>query len=288
MPEPTDSPKTFEWILTATTRYFAAHGVDAPRATAEHLVARLLRCKRSELVPWLQKTVPDSWLEARRRGMQRIASGEPLQYVIGQWDFRDFTLKTDARALIPRPETAELVRWVADDARRDGAVSLLDVGTGSGCIALSLASLLPGVGVEGWDVSEGALRVARDNGRRLGLAVRFLRQDILAPVLPDVRFDVVVSNPPYVTEAERAGMERNVLCWEPASALFVPDDDPLRFYRAIARFATRALPPGGKLYFEINQAYGSATVRLLEDMGYARVELRRDLSGNDRMIKAIL
>lgn len=219
---------------------------------------------------------------------ERLQSEEPVQYILGEADFCGLTLRVTPDTLIPRPETAELVRWVADDARRDGVASLLDVGTGSGCIALSLASLLPGIGVEGWDVSEGALRVARDNGRRLGLAVRFLRQDILAPVLPDVRFDVVVSNPPYVTEAERAGMERNVLCWEPASALFVPDDDPLRFYRAIARFATRALPSGGKLYFEINRAYGSATVRLLEDMGYARVELRRDLSGNDRMIKAIL
>ena len=172
MPEPTDSPKTFEWILTATTRYFAAHGVDAPRATAEHLVARLLRCKRSELVPWLQKTVPASWLEAMRRGMQRIASGEPLQYVIGQWDFRDFTLKTDARALIPRPETEQLVELALQSRRLRATPQprLIDWGTGSGCIAIALARALSAARVIAIDVSPDALALAKENAAALGVA----------------------------------------------------------------------------------------------------------------------
>lgn len=219
---------------------------------------------------------------------ERLQKGEPVQYILGEADFCGRTFRLTRDTLIPRPETAELVRWILDDTcSRSGTFSVLDVGTGSGCIALSLAAELPGAAVEGWDISEGALLTARDNSRLLGIPVTFRRQDVLAPDVPDVRFDLIVSNPPYVTESERSGMERNVLEWEPAGALFVPDDDPLRFYRAISRFARRALVSGGTLYFEINRAYGAAVVRLLEGMGFTGVELRKDLSGNDRMIKAI-
>ncbi len=218
---------------------------------------------------------------------ERLQKGEPVQYILGETDFCGRTFRLTRDTLIPRPETAELVRWILDDASRSGARSVLDIGTGSGCIALSLAAELPDVSVEGWDISEGALQAAQANSRLLAVPATFRRQDVLAPDLPDVHFDLIVSNPPYVTESERAGMERNVLEWEPAAALFVPDDDPLRFYRAIACFARRALTSGGALYFEINRAYGAEVVRLLEDMGFTDVELRKDLSGNDRMIKAI-
>lgn len=219
---------------------------------------------------------------------ERLQKGEPVQYILGETGFCGRTFRLTPDTLIPRPETAELVHWILDDASlRGGISSVLDIGTGSGCIAISLAAEFPLATVEGWDISEGALQTARDNSRLLGIPVTFRKQDVLSTDLPDVCFDIIVSNPPYVTESEKAGMERNVLEWEPHTALFVPDDDPLRFYHAIARFARQALSPGGTLYFEINRAYGAAVVRLLEGMGYVEVELRKDLSGNDRMIKAI-
>lgn len=219
---------------------------------------------------------------------ERLRREEPVQYILGEADFHGHTFQVTCDTLIPRPETAELVDWIIDDARTARPQSLLDIGTGSGCIALSLAAALPGTAVEGWDISEGALQTARANSLRLHIPATFRRQDILASELPPTRFDIIVSNPPYITEHERADMARNVLEWEPGTALFVPDDDPLRFYRAIARHALRVLSPGGALYFEINRAYGRETTGLLDALGFRHAELRKDLSGNDRMIKAIL
>lgn len=218
----------------------------------------------------------------------RLRDEEPVQYVLGEADFCGHTFRVTRDTLIPRPETAELVGWIVDDARTARPKSLLDIGTGSGCIALSLAAALPGTSVEGWDISEGALQTARDNSRILGIPATFRRQDILSRTLPDTSCDVIASNPPYITESERSGMARNVLDWEPGTALFVPDDDPLRFYRAIAHFGLRALTTGGSLYFEINRAYGRETAALLDSLGFRHIELRKDLSGNDRMIKASL
>ena len=163
---------------------------------------------------------------------------------------------------------------------------LLDIGTGSGCISISLANLLPRSDVESWDISEGALEVARRNCERNGVKVLLRQKDVLTAVPGDARYDVIVSNPPYITEKEKMEMDANVLDWEPSTALFVPDDDPLLFYRKIAQLGCGMLEEGGSIYFEINRAYGKETFRMLESLGYVQLELKKDSWGNDRMIKA--
>ena len=219
------------------------------------------------------------------KALARLAAGEPLQYVIGSTPFCGLTFKVDGRVLIPRPETAELVDWVAQDAAQSGA--LLDVGTGSGCIAISLAHRLPGWMVQGWDISDGALEVARENNRLNGTEVEFRKMDILNAE-PEGRFNVIVSNPPYVMESEKGQMEDTVLDYEPHLALFVSDSDPLVFYRAIAAFGHRTLNPSGRLYFEINPLLVEEMKTMLMSAGYRDVEVRNDIFGKPRMIKAIL
>ena len=217
--------------------------------------------------------------------LKRLAGGEPLQYVIGSTPFCGLTFKVDGRVLIPRPETAELVEWVAQDAAPSG--SLLDMGTGSGCIAISLAHRLKSWKVQGWDISDGALEVARENSRRNGTEVEFSKVDILNATARS-KFDVIVSNPPYVMESEKSQMEDTVLEFEPHIALFVSDSDPLLFYRAIAEFGHRALNPGGRLYFEINPLKVKEMKDMLVSAGYHDVEVRNDIFGKPRMIKTIL
>lgn len=225
----------------------------------------------------------DRKLEA---ALRRLAQGEPLQYIIGSTPFCGLTFKVDSRVLIPRSETAELVEWVTTDAGESGC--LLDIGTGSGCIAVTLAHNLPHWKVQGWDISEGALEVARENSLLNGTDVEFRKADILNMREIDCHFDVIVSNPPYVLESEKEQMETRVLEYEPHSALFVPDSDPLRFYRAIAEFGNRVMNKGGRLYFEINPLEAEALKEMLSDAGYHDIELREDIFGKQRMIKAIL
>lgn len=219
----------------------------------------------------------------------RLKQHEPIQYVLGEAWFDGQCFEVNRHTLIPRPETAELVAWVASDwLSAPQPPHILDIGTGSGCIAITLATRLPDARVEAWDLSAEALEVARRNNERLHTRVRFACQDILQASATEPAYDLIVSNPPYITEAERADMEANVLDWEPPSALFVSNEDPLVFYRAIARFGRKALRNNGKLYVEINRAYGQAIVRLLTQLGYRDITLRKDYKGNDRMIKATL
>lgn len=215
----------------------------------------------------------------------RLSKFEPIQYIQGHAHFMGRTFDVEPGVLIPRPETEELVELIIGE--NTTTTRILDIGTGSGCIAVSLAKALPDATVEGWDVSEQALRVARHNSRRMQANVLFKQRDVLTHTpTPDERYDLMISNPPYVTEAEKTSMERNVLDWEPPLALFVPDDDPLLFYRRIATLGQTMLQPGGKLYFEINRAFGRAIVELLKEKGYSRIRLLKDLSGNDRFITA--
>ena len=220
--------------------------------------------------------------------LARLKKYEPLQYILGEARFCGHTFRVTPDVLIPRPETEELVEWIV--ASHPGPKSrILDIGTGSGCIPIVLAACLPEATVSAWDISEAALQVARANAAANGVTVTFTQADVLADGLPPVgKVDILVSNPPYVTERERAEMLPNVLDWEPGLALFVPDEDPLRFYRRIARIGRELLAAGGALYVEINRAYGADIVRLLEKLGYTSVELRKDFADNDRMIKAIL
>lgn len=208
-----------------------------------------------------------------------------MQYIEGRTLFLGREFWVAPGVLIPRPETEELVELMLKEIPADARI--LDVGTGSGCIAISLAKELPDALVTAWDVSPEALSVARANARKLQADVRFVECDVLACQVDEVGlYDVIVSNPPYVTEAEKADMEPNVLQWEPSLALFVPDDDPLRFYRRIAVLGRDMLTDGGRLYFEINRAYGREMVEMLRTMGYVRVRVEKDLSQNDRFVIA--
>lgn len=219
---------------------------------------------------------------------ERIARGEPVQYVLGEADFCGLRLSVEPGVLIPRCETEELVEWAAESFEPAGAGRVLDIGTGSGCIAIALARRLPGVQVEAWDVSEKALQIARHNALTNEAAVAFRQVDVLKEDGSDgPLFDMIVSNPPYICEEEAKEMEANVLEHEPGLALFVPDSDPLLFYRRIAQLGQQILRNNGLLFFEINRRFGQETVLMLQDMGYREVELRKDLYGNDRMVKAI-
>lgn len=216
----------------------------------------------------------------------RLAAGEPVQYVLGTCSFCGLRLRVTPDVLIPRPETEEIVDHVLR-AEVGRTLRVLDAGTGSGCIAVALARGLAGASVEAWDLSEGALAVARANAEACGARVRFCRRDLLAPPPAGCSFDVVVSNPPYVCLRERAAMDGRVLRYEPAGALFVPDDDPLLFYRALSALGRAVLPPGGRMYLETNRAYGRDVCDLLLADGYADARVSRDSYGNDRLVTAV-
>lgn len=233
----------------------------------------------------------DKEISGKRRDVldemiRRLKKNEPIQYIIGIETFGGLTFEVDKNVLIPRPETRELVEWIVGDYKSGDSCRILDVGTGSGCIAVSLAKMLGRAEVEAWDVSEGALQVAQRNAGRNQVDVLFRKVDVLGDVPEGVPYDVIVSNPPYIAEKEKLRMEHNVLDWEPSVALFVPDEDPLLFYRRIAQLGCSMLKSGGSLYYEINQAYGQETMEMLASMGYQSVELRKDAWGNDRMVKA--
>lgn len=215
----------------------------------------------------------------------RLQKYEPIQYIIGEEEFFGLPFEVNQHVLIPRPETGELVNWIIQE-NKDRQTRILDIGTGSGCIAISLAKHMEKAEVNAWDVSEDALQVAARNCLRNGVEVKLEQKDVLRFEPSGEQFDVIVSNPPYITEKEKAEMETNVLDWEPDVALFVPDDSPLLFYRKIAELGMEMLAPNGKLYFEINRAYGKQTVDMLAEQGYREIELRKDISQNDRMVKA--
>ena len=217
--------------------------------------------------------------------LARLLNFEPIQYIQGTARFLERSYHVAPGVLIPRPETEELVevmlREIPSDAR------ILDIGTGSGCIAISLSKAFPNAKVTAWDVSEDALCIARRNNDDLQASVCFVKQDVLAWRGDGGQcYDVIVSNPPYITESEKQEMERNVLDWEPFSALFVPNNDPLLFYRRIGELGRMMLVDGGRLYFEINRAYGEATAMMLCGQGYTGIRILKDIPGNDRFVIA--
>ncbi len=217
--------------------------------------------------------------------IERLKKHEPIQYILGYSDFCGLRFKVTPATLIPRPETSELVEWITSEAT--GHESILDIGTGSGCIAVSLANKLPQSKVTAWDISTDALAVAAENSKTNGCAVTFEQVDILAYQPTGELFDIIVSNPPYIKENEKEAMHSNVLDWEPHTALFVSDRDPLLFYRTIANKSLALLKPNGRLYFEINRAHGKETMEMLAALGYTSIELRKDFADNDRMIRAV-
>ena len=219
-------------------------------------------------------------------GLARLRREEPIQYILGEAYFMDLKFKVTSDVLIPRPETEELVRWLLEDSLIDNNhdIRILDMGTGSGCIAITLAKNLPKAQIHALDLSLGALKVARENARMHSVKVEFVNADILDLELTD-QFDIIISNPPYVREMEKQQMQNNVKDHEPESALFVPDDDALKFYRAIVDFSKKRLKKRGRLFLEINQYLAKETQQLLVDNHFEEVELRKDIFGNFRTLK---
>ena len=256
-------------------------------------VSALTRIIATEMLGVAQMTYflkDDVTLKAEQEAMlfnaiERLKKQEPIQYIQGYSDFCGLRFKVTPATLIPRPETSELVEWIASEYSSK-IVNILDIGTGSGCIAISLAHKLPKSNVTAWDISTTALAVAAENSRNNSTEVTFERVDILSYEPKSAQFDIIVSNPPYIKENEKSAMHNNVLDWEPHTALFVPDSDPLLFYRTIAEKGLQMLAPNGTLYFEINRAHGTETMKMLADYGYTDIELRKDFADNDRMIKA--
>lgn len=216
----------------------------------------------------------------------RLMEGEPVQYVLGRAEFCGRWFDVRPGVLIPRPETEELCAWITADSKASGSPKVLDIGTGSGCIAITLQLDMPESNVTAWDISADALDVAHENAQQLGANVNFVKLDALN-AKPEGEWDVIVSNPPYICEKEKKDMAVNVLEHEPHTALFVPDADPLLFYRAITRLAVQTLNKGGRLYFEINPIYADDTCRMMRAEGMTAVELRSDMYGKQRMAKGV-
>lgn len=215
-----------------------------------------------------------------------LTEGEPVQYVLGRAEFCGRWFNVRPGVLIPRPETEELCAWITADSKASASPKVLDIGTGSGCIAITLQLDMPESKVTAWDISADALDVARENAQQLGANVNFVKLDALN-AKPEGEWDVIVSNPPYICEKEKKDMAVNVLEHEPHTALFVPDADPLLFYRAITRLAVQTLSKGGRLYFEINPIYADDTCRMMRAEGMTAVELRSDMYGKQRMAKGV-
>ncbi len=220
--------------------------------------------------------------------IREISQGMPMQYALGKAFFYGRQFEVNPAVLIPRQETELLVKQIVDDQKVKSAISLMDVGTGSGCIAISLALELPNSKVYAMDISAEALEIANKNAKKLFADVNFMQGNILKEMPLDEKLDVLVSNPPYVRQLEKSSMHRNVLDFEPDIALFVPDEDPLLFYRALAIYGNRALKNDGSLYVEINEALAFETCELLRSFNYTNLQIIKDLHGKDRFIKSML
>lgn len=220
--------------------------------------------------------------------MQRLLQAEPVQYVLGETNFAGRRFKVAPGVLIPRPETEELCTWiVSEQTPTDGnPITVLDIGTGSGCLAVTLCLDIPGAAVSAWDISQDALRIASENAKAWQAPVSFALQDALAAPKDSMKWDIIASNPPYICPSEAEEMLQNVLKFEPSTALFVPQSDPLLFYKAIANYAIEALKPGGKLYVEINPLYRNQLEEMLKNVGFIDIGIRKDAFGKDRMARA--
>ena len=257
------------------------------------ILEKLHGLKRIDLALNPQTVMDGAHLKQWKNIVSELKKQRPIQYILGETTFYGLTFLVNVNTLIPRPETEELVELIIksfESSVSGSGLKILDIGTGSGCIAISLAKNIPNAAVFAIDVSEKALAVAKKNAELNKVAIDFISTNILDVVTLsavaglDKQFDIIVSNPPYVRNLEKAEIKPNVLEYEPHLALFVEDTDALLFYRKIAELAIKNLNPNGKLYFEINQYLGKETIKLLEDFGFRNVELKKDIYGNDRII----
>ena len=246
----------------------------------------VLRWKPVDIVMRDEDELPSFFPSRLDEIIARLQRHEPIQYILGKAWFHGHTMTVTPAVLIPRPETEQLVDMIVDQ-NPGSDLQVLDIGTGSGCIAISLARALKFAQVTGIDVSPDALAVAQQNSSDLKTRVKFIEQDILTCRAPSEAWDIIVSNPPYITEQEKAAIEHNVLDYEPASALFVPDNDPMLFYRPIASYAARALKNGGRLYLEINRAMAPLVRETLTKAGLQSIQIHTDFNGNNRFVTAI-
>jgi release factor glutamine methyltransferase len=273
-------------IQSIRTEYEEREAANIAHMVVEHITG----LNRLDRIVHKERALSEEQQQQLRQAITALLQHQPIQYILGNAWFYGMELQVNENVLIPRPETEELVEWIITDVRESHQteVRLLDIGTGSGCIPLALKKELPSATVWAVDVSPGALEVARKNAGQQKLSVQFVQMDVLneqaVQSLPV--FNIIVSNPPYIKQSESAVMQERVLAFEPSLALFVPDEDPLRFYRHITLLAKTKLLTGGTLYFEINEALGQEVVALLEQEGFHHVILKQDLFGKDRMVKA--
>ncbi len=275
--------KFFHEILLSITAY----SPNEQRAIAFLIFEKLLNISRSDILT--DKLIPEFSKEKLAELVnliEQINQHVPVQYLLKEADFFGHTFYVDSRVLIPRQETEELVASVIEGAEKLAPISILDICTGSGCIAISLAKGLPNAKVSAVDICEGALAVAQQNALKNNASVKFYKQDILSPLSTSLlgeKYNIIVSNPPYVTVAEKSMMATNVLSYEPHLALFVSNEMPLIFYNAILTHAQKLLKKGGKIYFEINEQYGTELAQLMKEKGLENIRIIKDLSNKDRM-----
>ena len=278
--------------LQKTKRHFTEVLAEKfPQREAEQLMRILLEDLFG--IDWNQQLMnPDLRIDERqhfelRTAVERLLAGEPVQYVTGMAHFCDLLIKVSPAVLIPRPETEELVQKICATIPQESPIRIWDIGTGSGCIAIALAKHFENAEVIAFDVSEDALHIAKENAENNGVQVTFVHDDVLSPKSEffNLPVDLVVSNPPYVCDSERAAMERNVLDWEPENALFVPDDDPLLFYRQILKLAKDRLTYDGQIWFEINEAKGEEMLQLCLGMGFDKAEILTDFADKPRFLR---
>ncbi|AZJ35789.1 peptide chain release factor N(5)-glutamine methyltransferase [Tenacibaculum singaporense] len=252
------------------------------------LIEEYLDLKRIDLILQPNIEISSNIKELLDKALERLKKEEPIQYILGKTEFYGLPFKVNENTLIPRPETEELVEWILEEISVNDKRNILDIGTGTGCIPISLKKNLPSSNFSAIDVSEEALEIAKQNAKLNEVEISFINEDILKTKRLNGMFDIIVSNPPYVRELEKVEIKNNVLKNEPHLALFVKDDNPLLFYKKIADLAKSNLTKNGLLFFEINQYLGSETVDMLKSKGFTQIELQKDMFGNDRMIKASL
>ena len=276
-----------EYYRTVTARLAAALSSQGEAAAAVSIIFEdVAGYSKTFIFANGDREITDSMQSRIKSVADRVVAGEPVQYAVGKARFmgNDFIVTPDV--LIPRPETAGLVDMIVDRWGGRSDLDVCDVGTGSGCIAISLVRALPFCRVTAIDVSAAAIAIARLNAASLKVNIDFVEADILTAVPPRGLYDIIVSNPPYIAENEKSGMDKNVTEFEPESALFVPDSDPLKFYKAELKYTETALSDGGRIYFEINPIYAEELKQLTEKSGFSDVELIRDSFGNERFLSA--